>query len=42
MKIKILKLEKKFEDNNANLLEQTAEAIEKFMNRAKSNCKLKS
>lgn len=29
------------ENKNQSLLEQTAEAIEKFMNRAKSNCKLK-
>jgi hypothetical protein len=35
-------MEKKFDDNDANLLEKTAEAIERFMNRAKSNCKLKS
>lgn len=35
-------LEKKLENNNGNLLEQTAEAIERFMNRAKSNCELKS
>jgi len=34
-------MEKKFEDNDANLLEKSAEAIERFMNRAKSNCKLK-
>jgi uncharacterized membrane protein len=25
-------------DNNENLLDRTAEAIERFMNRAKSNC----
>jgi hypothetical protein len=35
-------MEKKFDNNDANLLEKTAEAIERFMNRAKSNCKLKS
>jgi hypothetical protein len=35
-------VEKKLEDNNENLLEKTAEAIERFMNRAKSNCELKS
>jgi len=32
--------ENKFNDNNENLLEKTTEAIERFMNRAKSNCEL--
>ena len=35
-------IEKKFDDHNENLLEKIGEAIQRFMNRAKSNCKLLS
>jgi hypothetical protein len=37
-KNKIQKIEEKLVDNHENLLDRTTEAIERFMNRAKSNC----
>jgi hypothetical protein len=39
---KDIRIETKLNDNKENLVEKTAEAIERFMNRAKSNCELKS